>query len=137
MKTELQAMYTNDSLPSADATGSWWLRDCAQDLRYGLRTLRRSPGFSLVAILTIALGIGASTAVFTVINTFFLNSVPIPNPSTLVAVYALPQNADPHVNNPQPISFLDLQDYQEKNKVFTSLAGYSSPTPISFSEKKN
>ena len=137
MKTEFEAMHANDSLPSADATGSWWLGDCAQDLSYGARMLRRSPGFSFVAVLTIALGIGATTAVFTVINTFFLNSVPIPNPSTLVAVYAVPQNADPRANNPQPVSFLDLKDYQEKNKVFTSLAGYSSPLPISFSEGKN
>ena len=137
MKSTLQPKYSNETFPSAATTRGSWLRDCGQDLRYGLRTLRRSPGFSVVAVLTIALGIGASTAVFTVINTFFLNSVPIPNPSTLVAVYAVPQNADPHANNPQPISFLDLQDYQEKNKAFTSIAGYSSPFPISFSEGKN
>lgn len=137
MKNTLQPKHSHETFPSAATTRGSWLRDCEQDLRYGLRTLRRSPGFSMVAVLTIALGIGSSTAVFTVINTFFLNSVPIPNPSTLVAVYAVPQNADSHANNPQPISFLDLQDYQEKNKAFTSLAGYSSPIPISFSEGKN
>lgn len=137
MKSELQEKHTNETFSSTGAVRGSWLRDCAQDLHYGMRTLRRSPGFSFVAVVTIALGIGASTAVFTVINTFFLNSVPIPNPSTLVAVYAVPQNADPHANNPQPISFPDLEDYQEKNKAFINLAGYSSPLPISFSEGKN
>ncbi len=137
MKSKLQAKYTNETFPSTSAIRGSWVHDCEQDLRYGLRTLRRSPGFAFVAVMTIALGIGASTAVFTVINTFFLNSVPIPNPSTLVALYAVPQGTDPHANNPQPLSFLDLEDYQDKNKVFTSLAGYSSPTPLSFSEGKN
>ena len=137
MKSELQVAFNSETSPNGTGASGSWLRDYAQDLRYGWRMLRRSPGFSIVAVLTIALGIGASTAVFTVINTFFLNSVPIPAPSTLVALYAMPQNADPHANTPQPISFLDLQDYQEKNKVFTNLAGYSSPTPISFSEGRN
>ena len=137
MKRETQTTLNEGTSLNGTGNSSSWLRDCPQDLRYGWRMLRRSPGFSIVAVLTIALGIGASTAVFTVINTFFLNSVPIPKPSTLVALYAVPQNTDPRANNPQPISFLDLQDYQEKNKVFASLAGYSSPTPISFSEGKN
>jgi predicted permease len=137
MKSETLRKSSVGAVQNASKHPSSWLRDCAQDLRYGWRTLRRSPGFSVVAILTIALGIGASTAVFTVINTFFLSSVPVPNPSTLVALYAIPQSADPRANNPQPISFLDLQDYRDKNKAFTELAGYSSPTPISFSEGKS
>src|SRR5256885_16205927 len=112
------------------------VRDGWQDAGYGWRALRRSPGFAVVAVLTIALGIGASTAVFTVINTFFLNSLPIPDPSTLAAVYPMPQGADPRANTPQPISFLDLKDYQEKNKDFPDFAGYTSPKPISFSEGK-
>lgn len=136
MKIESQAAFSSESQQSVAILFRSWLRDCTQDLRYGWRMLRRSPGFSVVAVLTIALGIGASTAVFTVINTFFLSSVPIPNPSSLVAVYSMPQSADSHANTPQPVSFLDLQDYQQKNKAFTDLAGYSSVMPISFSEGK-
>jgi predicted permease len=113
------------------------MRDLSQDIRYGFRTLRGAPGFTSIAILTIAMGIGASTAVFTVINTLFLNSLPIPNQSNLVAVYAMPLHADPRANSPQPISFLDLKDYAQKNNVFTEVAGYGSPIPISFSEGKN
>jgi putative ABC transport system permease protein len=137
MKRESQASFNKSTSPDPTSVVASWLSDCLQDLRYGWRTLRRTPGFAAVAILTIALGIGASTAVFTVINAFFLNSLPIRNPSTLVAVYAMPQSADPHANTPQPISFLDFKDYEEKNKVFSELAGYSSPMPISFSEGKN
>jgi predicted permease len=134
MKSESQTTLSNKISQASFVTS--WLGDCLQDLRYGWRTLRRTPGFAAVAVLTIALGIGASTAVFTVINAFFLNSLPIRNSSTLVAVYAMPQSADPHANTPQPISFLDFKDYEDKNKVFSELAGYSSPMPISLSEGK-
>jgi predicted permease len=137
MKRESQASFNKSTSPDPTSVVASWLSDCLQDLRYGWRTLRRTPGFAAVAILTIALGIGASTAVFTVINAFFLNSLPIRNPSTLVAVYAMPQSADPHANTPQPISFLDFKDYEAKNNVFSELAGYSSPVPISFSEGKS
>jgi predicted permease len=98
--------------------------------------MRKNPGFTLVAVLTVALGIGASTAVFTVLNTIFLSSLPVRNLSSLVALYAMPEHADPRSTTLQPISFLDLKDYREKNKVFTDLAGYSSIIPISFSEGK-
>jgi hypothetical protein len=75
--------------------------------------------------------------VFTVINTFFLESLPIPDTSNLVAVYAISQNADPRANAPQPLSFLALRDYKDRNKVFVTVAGYSSPMPISVSEGKS
>ena len=113
-----------------------WLRDLPQDLRYGWRALRKSPGFALVAILTIALAVGASTAVFTMVNTFFLNSLPIHDVSHLAAVYTMPQNADARSTTPQQLSFLDLKDYQERTHVFKNLAGYTSPVAVSFSEGK-
>jgi macrolide transport system ATP-binding/permease protein len=69
-----------------DTWGSRWLEDLYEDSRYGLRTLRRSPGFAAVAILTLALGIGANTAVFTVINGVLLRSMPFPEADRLFLV---------------------------------------------------
>lgn len=71
----------------------WWLADFGQDVRFALRAFRRSPGFSAVAIGTLALGIGAAVAMFTVVNAVVLKPLPYPEPARLVAV--LPgQNAN-------------------------------------------
>src|SRR5690349_20815336 len=137
MNKQSQQQLKTENVPDREGSLGSWLEDLAQDSRYALRMLRRSPGFSLVAVLTVALGIGASTAVFTVINTFFLSSIPIPSTSNLVAVYAMPESADAHGNTPQPVSFPDLKEYRDRNKAFVEFAGYSSPMPISFSEGKS
>ncbi len=67
--------------------GSRWLEDLLMDLRYAARTLRKSPGFSAAAILSLALGIGANTAVFSVIYGTLFKSLPVPSPEELLAVY--------------------------------------------------
>lgn len=72
---------------------SVWLEELARDIRYGLRLLRNSPGFAAVAILTLALGIGANTAIFSLIDAVMLRSLPVENPSELVVLKWSARNA--------------------------------------------
>jgi predicted permease len=67
-----------------DARGTRWLDDVAQDLAYGARVLRRSPTFTIVAVLSLALGIGANTAIFTLVNGLLLRTLPVREPERLV-----------------------------------------------------
>jgi predicted permease len=99
------------------------LENLAQDLRYGLRQLRANPGFSTVAVLTLALGIGANTAIFTVINAVLLRKQPYPNPSQLVALFqSLPAAGEVRLGASPP----EYLDYRDRNRAFASIAGYSS-----------
>jgi predicted permease len=90
------------------------------DLRHALRLLLKSPVFSLVAIATLALGIGANTAIFSFINAFFLKGFTVRAPQELVSLYTTDER------NPGllPVSHLNFRDYQDQNQVFSGLACY-------------
>jgi len=100
--------------------------DLWRDVRYALRTMRKSPLFVLFVVLTLALGIGANTTVFTVINTLILNPLPVRNPGELAAIAGGDTTSGP----PKPLAYADLKDYQAKNQVFSSVAGYTSPRVV-------
>jgi len=100
-----------------------WLEQLLQDLRYGLRTLRKSPGFSLVAILTLALGIGADTAIFSVVNAVLLRPLPYPNPRQLVL---LPEASPKQGITDAGMSYPSLLELRDNNHVFSAIAGLAS-----------
>ncbi|MCM3870129.1 MAG: ABC transporter permease, partial [Pyrinomonadaceae bacterium] len=91
-----------------------------QDVRYGVRMLLKHKGFTAVAALTLALGIGANTAMFSVLNTFLFSSLPYPQPSQLVRVF----RTSPHSQS-WPHSNANFFDQREKNTVFEKMAAYN------------
>src|SRR5262245_51016036 len=90
------------------------------DLRFALRMLRKSPGFTLVATLTLALGIGANTAIFSFVDAVLLKSLPYPNPEEIVNVWEKPPQGDRN-----GISTLNFLDWKNQNSVFTAMAASS------------
>ena len=98
-----------------------------QDLQYGIRTLRRSRGFTIVAILTLALGIGANTAIFAVLNGVLLHSLPYKDPGKLVIFwndYGAAGQSLPAVSPP------DYEDYLQRARQFDELAAASSERDV-------
>ena len=99
-----------------------------QDIRIGLRSLLKNPGFTVIAILTLALGIGANTAIFSIINTFLFQPLPVENPDQLVVL----ANKDKHMEFPHGLSYVDYMDFREKTDIFSDLSIYT-PFPMSIS----
>src|SRR5690242_11296807 len=110
------------------------LADLLRDLNYGLRSMARASGFSFFAILAIALGIGASTTVFTVVNSLLLHPLPARDPSRLVSLYTTHLKNQKPSGNLLPISYPKLKDYQAGNAAFSNVAGFSPPMPMTLVE---
>lgn len=95
-----------------------------QDVRFGVRTLLKNPVFTLAAALSLALGIGVNTTIFTLINAVFLNPLPVERASELVGVFTIDErNTSPFTNLLQT-SRPNYLDYRDKNDAFTGLAAY-------------
>ncbi len=93
----------------------------AQDIRYALRTLRRAPAFSAIAVLTLALGIGATTAIFSVVNAVLLKPLPIREPNRVVALHdQLPDLGSPRTK----VSPLQFREYSQHTEIFESTAAF-------------
>ncbi|MGH9445957.1 MAG: ABC transporter permease [Terriglobia bacterium] len=108
-----------------DVGGARFIENLIQDVRYGMRQLRRNPGFTVVAVLTLALGIGANTSVFSVINAVLLNPLPYRNASRLLMVWE---------QNPERgwfrniVSAANFVDWRKQNHVFTQMAAIDGPS---------
>jgi predicted permease len=105
-----------------------WLRSAISDCRYGVRQLRKNPGFTAVAVLTLALGIGANTSVFSLIYALAIRPLPVKDASSLVSVY---QNyrGNPHSRgvqgSPYYISYPEYANYRDDSRSFSGVAAYA------------
>jgi predicted permease len=112
----------NLTLVMEDARATWgwtWLDSIVADIRYSLRTLRRQPAFFLVAVLSLALAIGANSAIFSFADALLLRPLPVTNPSALFDV-----NSTTPDNRFEGMSFPDYRDLREKSRSFSGLAAY-------------
>src|ERR1039458_1678740 len=106
---------------AADAWSFPSLETIAQDVRYGLRGIRRSPGFSLVVVLTLALGIGANTAIFSVVNAVLLRPLPYPAAERLVWL----GESDPKAEGIS-VTWVNYQHWRNENHSFEDMAGFQT-----------
>jgi putative ABC transport system permease protein len=97
-----------------------------QDLKYAIRTLGRSPGFTAVAVLSLALGIGANTAIFTLTNAVFLHPLPVDQPARVLEAFTVDHATvvtTPNVAR-TPMSFKNFLDFRDQNNVFSGMAAF-------------
>jgi predicted permease len=103
-----------------------------QDLRYGLRMLMKNPGFTIIAVLSLGLGIGANTAIFSLVNTAILRPLPVDRPEELVSL----KNAN-EFRVSTGFSYPNYKDFRDRNEVFSGLFGYRfAPVSVSRDEVK-
>ena len=124
--------FGNVQTTNEDGRGVWrWMaiENLLADVRYGLRQMRAHPGFTAVAVLTLALGIGANTAIFSVVNAMLLRPLPYPEPDRLVRIWESslrqesPRVAGADRNVVNPYNFLDWREY---SRSFESMAAISA-----------
>jgi predicted permease len=113
----------NVLLAREDSRGQWispWLDQLWQDIKYGLRQLRRNPGFTCVAVLTLAIGIGANAAIFTIVNGILLESLPYKDPHQLVLMFErLPNSSNRFGFSPPDFEFI-----RRESRSFSGMAAY-------------
>jgi predicted permease len=110
---------TREQVTASDAALT--LESIAVDVRYAFRRLAKSPGFSITAVLTVALGIGATTAIFSTAYALLLRSLPFQQADRIIGIY----ETHPQIVGPAEVNFLDYQDWRAQQKSFEQVAAYS------------
>ena len=116
--------------PLPERMGTWF-QGFRQDLSFSLRAFTRHPGFTLMAILTLALGIGATAAIWSVIQAVLLSALPYPKADRLVQVQGT-LRASNQAEEKVPVSYRDYFDWDQNNRSFASLQVYSEPISFNF-----
>jgi hypothetical protein len=112
-----------------EARGTRWAESTVQDLRLALRTLRKSPGFTFTAIATLALGIGANTAIFALLDAVRLRSLPVPDPQKLALIQIEGGNRYGVIDLPNSLSYAVFEHIREHQRGFSGVFAWS---PYSF-----
>jgi putative ABC transport system permease protein len=103
-----------------DIKGGGFIETLLQDLRYGVHMLRTRPGFTLIAVITLALGIGANTAIFSVVNAVLLREMPYRNPDRLVLLWEQKRGS-----NTLNVSYPNFADWRDESKLFEEMVAYT------------
>ena len=98
------------------------MQNLLQDLRYGFRTLLKHRSFTFIAVFTLALGIGANTAMFSVVNAVLLRPLPYNDPARLVTIWE--ESPDRGLVQ-MPVSYANLRDWVDQNKTFEQISAYT------------
>ena len=130
--------FGNATLVREDVREVWSairLERFARDVKYAARSLRKNPGFAIVAILTLALGIGANTAIFSAINALMLQPLPFSAADQLVRIYSIQKGMFNTFANPDGPSALDVRDFAQRSRSFQNMVAYDTWTKnVSFGE---
>ena len=130
--------FGNITLVQEDVRGVWnaiWLERFTRDVKYAARSLRKSPGFAAVAVLTLALGIGANTAIFSAINALMLQPLPFSAADQLVRIYSIQNGMFNTFANPDGPSALDVRDFSQRSRSFQNMVAYDTwAKNVSFGE---
>jgi putative ABC transport system permease protein len=111
-----------------------WIETLGQDLRYGVRRLRQSPGFTLVAVLSLAIAISANTTIFSVINGVLLRPLPYPDQDRLVTISNISLRQPEFLRD---VSAVDLARWKAENEVFEQMEVTSRPDLVAMSSAGN
>ena len=129
--------FGNVGLAKDESRSAWiyrWMDDLAKDVRFGIRMLLKNRGFSAIAVLSLALGFGLNTTIFTVVNAVLLNPLPVRDVSRLVQLDTVDSKTKVTQANvaKMGMSFPNFQDYRRQNEVFTDLAAWQA-LPLTWS----